>query len=813
MLGVNLTGIPPYLTQLLRWMMWQEQERNGKRTKVPLTAAGRAAKSTDPATWCDFNTASGVLRLKLRGFDGIGVCLGQLGDTGETLGGFDFDSCINPDGTLAAWAQPIVALLVSVTYGELSPSGSGLKFFFRSLVADIDQLRPAFGITPAKFGTKKSVLSASNGQEHGPAIEIYLGHGRYFAATGNHWPAAQKDVALLDLPTLLAIAEKVRDATGTTPKPGKPREKKSAGRDTSRSAVAFRLGIQLFREGKTFDEMCAELRAHEDTAEWCKEKGDIDNGRELQRIWEAAERAADGRTLIIRIVEGDQHRNADEGETALIATSYDIFQRGVMVRPAISELPAADGGKTYAATLHEVSTYGLIDALSRVALWVRDTEKGPVSANPPYAVASILRDRVGNWRLSICRGIIMTPTITASGDLLSKAGFDPVTSYYLWLPPDLHVPAIPDRPSKPESEAALQRIEKLLSEFPFVDKASKSVALSLIICAVIRPAMPVCPIHAATSPAAGSGKSYLFDVAAAISSGNRCPVIFAGAGKEELEKKLNGLLLAGGGLINLDNLDQPLQGDLLCQAATQPVLDLRRLGKSDPVRSMNGSLIGANGNNMPVHGDLSRRVLESQLDRGVERPELHVFKDDPVKQVLADRGRYIADVLTVVRGCISAPDTPEVPPLASYEAYTKFVRQPLMWLGRTDPVDALVGARKTDPIRDELVEFMVGWEKCIGLNVPITAAHVAAYAAAKGTPDPGAGASVAARNAWADETAAWKEFGPIVIAMCGARGQASPREVGDFLRKHKNRPVDGRKFLGKSGHRGAVRWQLVPVAP
>ena len=48
-------------------------------------------------------------------------------------------------------------------------------------------------------------------------------------------------------------------------------------------------------------------------------------------------------------------------------------------------------------------------------------------------------------------------------------------------------------------------------DFPLINDggASKAVGLSLLICAVIRPAMIVAPIHAASAPAAGTGKSYL----------------------------------------------------------------------------------------------------------------------------------------------------------------------------------------------------------------------------------------------------------------------------------------------------------------
>jgi tetratricopeptide (TPR) repeat protein len=67
---------------------------------------------------------------------------------------------------------------------------------------------------------------------------------------------------------------------------------KTKGRssDQSRSAIAFRKGAALRRAGKTFEEMCEELRADPDTADWCCEKGDAEGSRELHRIWGTSRR-------------------------------------------------------------------------------------------------------------------------------------------------------------------------------------------------------------------------------------------------------------------------------------------------------------------------------------------------------------------------------------------------------------------------------------------------------------------------------------------------------------------------------------------
>ena len=50
--------------------------------------------------------------------------------------------------------------------------------------------------------------------------------------------------------------------------------------------------------------------------------------------------------------------------------------------------------------------------------------------------------------------------------------------------------------------------------------------------------MQVVPLHAFDAPEAGSGKSYLVDLASTIATGEIAPVIAAGRNEEETEKRL-----------------------------------------------------------------------------------------------------------------------------------------------------------------------------------------------------------------------------------------------------------------------------------
>jgi hypothetical protein len=165
-------NVPEVLRSLKRWVCWSwlwNPRKNGGRggcDKPPLNAVtGRNASSTDPNTWSDFETA---FRAYQRGdFDGIGITLGKIDDTGLTLAGLDLDDVRDPTtGQIEPWALYFLHLLDS--YSELSPSGTGVKAL-------------AFGTLP-------------RGQrDNGRGIECYDG-GRYFTLTGQHLVPLPTDV-------------------------------------------------------------------------------------------------------------------------------------------------------------------------------------------------------------------------------------------------------------------------------------------------------------------------------------------------------------------------------------------------------------------------------------------------------------------------------------------------------------------------------------------------------------------------------------------------------------------------------------------
>ena len=172
------------------------------------------------------------------------------------------------------------------------------------------------------------------------------------------------------------------------------------------------------------------------------------------------------------------------------------------------------------------------------------------------------------------------------GSLLVTEGYDPVTGFVLLASPAM--PEIPDRPTKQDALEALATLNALLVDFPFANEPSRSVAMSMMMTPVLRAALPpAVPAHVITAPEAGTGKSYLQDIAAAIAIGDRCPVMSVSSNADETEKRLIGTALAQFPIIALDNVSVLLMGDFLCQVTERPVLQIRPLGSSNMIRIAN----------------------------------------------------------------------------------------------------------------------------------------------------------------------------------------------------------------------------------
>lgn len=496
---------------------------------------------------------------------------------------------------------------------------------------------------------------------------------------------------------------------------------------------------------------------------------------------------------VIRLEAGKLHEIATKAEEALLAAATPLYARGdEIVRPIVEEVAAFKGRRTKVVRLKPATADMLRDHLSRSARWEKYSarQRKFVATDPPLEVAKIILARDGEWRFPRLSGIITTPTLRPDGSILSAPGYDLGTGLLLLAPPPM--PEIPERPSRDQALAALALLDGLLNEFPFVSDADRSVALSGLITPVARGAMQVAPLHAVTAPMAGTGKSYVIDIASAITTGEVAAVIAAGRNEEETEKRLSAELMTSQPIVSIDNLNGDLGGDFLCQAIERPIIKPRVLGRSENRRIENTVTLFGNGNNIRLLDDVVRRVILCSLDANMERPEMRQFRGSPVAAVLSARGDYIAAVLTIVRAYLVAGCPNQLVPLASFEHWSRLVRSPLVWLGRADPLDTVEAARADDPVLNNLRTVIAAWHAAVGTNRPLSAGDLKEEAITSSHAEMNLSKALCA-----------------VASAPGRSNEVDALRLGQWLSRNQDRIVDGLKLFGeKDAHSKQMKWWL-----
>ncbi len=522
--------------------------------------------------------------------------------------------------------------------------------------------------------------------------------------------------------------------------------------------------------------------------------------RKPSQAAESSPHGADDLRPVIQVAAGRLDRLATQAEAVVKASGLPVFQRGTtLVQPVTTEVPASRGRMTVAAGLTELSQPAMIDLFSTVARWERYDKRSEewLPTDPPMMVAAVYLSRVGKWKLPRLAGVVTTPTLRPDGSVLTAAGYDAATRLYHVPDPALRLPVTASKPTQAEAAAALASLNGLLAGFPFVSDVDRAVALSLLITPVVRGALSVAPLHAIKAHTAGTGKSYLVDLSSAIATGRACPVVAAATNADETEKRLVGLLLAAFPIISLDNCNGELGGDILCQAVERPLIRVRPLGRSDIIEIESRACIFATGNALRVRGDMVRRTVVSALDAEMERPELRQFAQDPVAEVLADRGRYVGACLTIVRAYLAAGRPGLLPALASFEDWSALVRSALVWLGEKDPCTSMELAREDDPELTEMREVLTLWQQHVGADGR-TARDIAEEASRRLASQIGEPTDFAA-----------PELRDALLRIAGDRGTISTRRLGKWLMDHEGRIVGKLRIMRSGSAQGGVhRWAV-----
>jgi putative DNA primase/helicase len=541
-----------------------------------------------------------------------------------------------------------------------------------------------------------------------------------------------------------------------------------------------------------------------------QEKGDVSDwlntGHTIQELDRLADEAEDyppkkdpDTRDIVEIAKGEYPKIAAKLEAMALAPKLAIYYRsgiGELCRPIKEQRNRHDGRIVTIAILKAHNVASLRRTFDEIVAFAKYDRKSMdlVPCEVPKDILDMVLGGTDTQIFPAIRGIIATPILRPDGTIITASGFDDRTGYYLVDPPER--PPIPAAPTREDAQRALDVLDDLLSEFPFVDELSESVAYSGLITPLVRAACGVVPGHLFTAPKQGSGKSLLVDLASAIATGEPAyAILFHEKLPEEMDKQLASAVLEGRQIIALDNITGEITSAVLSQTTEREQISVRPFGKLISVAIVNSFNTYITGNNVIVAGDNARRLLVARVDPQVENPLDRTFKKEhPLRRVLAERGKYVAAVLTIVLAYLAAKRPWPLPPTPSYDAWSRLVREPLVWLGLPDPTDSMRASLADDPGNAALAALMDAWPTG---QTDWTAAELidAAQKFDDGEPEhPGLAEALR----------------PIA---CNRRGLLDATVLGVYLRQNQDKIVGGRKISRHAmvAHRGSVRWILTSV--
>jgi putative DNA primase/helicase len=500
----------------------------------------------------------------------------------------------------------------------------------------------------------------------------------------------------------------------------------------------------------------------------------------------------------IKVVPGELPRVVDEAEAALISNGSDIYRRGgQLIRPVVDDIPGADKSRVRSWRLVPITRAHLVERLTTIARFQKFDRraKGYVTINCSDQVAETYLAREGCWQVPPLIGVINAPMLRGDGSLLDQPGYDAATGL-LFEPEGIVFQDVPARPTKEDAERALDVLEDLISTFPFVDGVDRSVAISAILSALDRRAVPTVPLHAFSAPVAGSGKTMLVDICSIIATGRAAPVIDQSKDDVETDKRLVAALLRGSSIISIDNCERPIDSSLLCQALTAVgVMQIRALGASRDIDVPNTAMFYATGNNLTLTGDLVRRVVVCRLDPQCERPETRTFERDPRALAQANRAAYVAAGLTILRAHLCDNRPVSVTPIGSYVEWSRRVREALVWMGRPDPGETMMSARAEDPVTSMLAAMLGAWIEVIGEDKPIT---VQALVEMADRVDLGG-------------AAAYPNLREVMLAVAADGKAINVRRLGKWLGKMESRVVDRHRIVKAGTSHKVALWAVQAV--
>ena len=484
----------------------------------------------------------------------------------------------------------------------------------------------------------------------------------------------------------------------------------------------------------------------------------------------------------------------DQGIAALATT--DIYQRS---RKLVS-IVRSDGAPgdvircVGSPIIRQISNPSLKERLSQAARWIRKTNDGTRECLPPPDVVDALAAR-GEWQgIRPLIGIAEAPVLRPGGTVFQTPGYDLETGYL--LVPNTTFPPVPDAPTLADAKHARDELLEVVVDFPFADEAHRAAWLAAALTPFARPAIDGCvPLVAIDASTRGTGKSLLSDTVAILAAGREASRMPQPQNDEEMRKRITSLIRECETLVVLDNIAQPIEYASLDSALTTTQWKDRILSKTETFAGPNRLFWLASGNNLEFRGDVIRRVLHIRIETRLENPENRQgFKHSPLLPwIKRERPRLVRAALTILRaffvaGCQSPGNVTE---WGSFEEWSRIVAGAVTWVGLPDP-------RGTRVVLDAS-----GDRDKSTLGVVLDAIDTLA-------PDYRAGITAKELLTASLHDARLTAFREVIEDL-PAKRQVGPKELGEFLRRFRQRIVGNRMLEPIPDRKGVNRWRVVTI--
>lgn len=520
---------------------------------------------------------------------------------------------------------------------------------------------------------------------------------------------------------------------------------------------------------------------HADIIERMVRLSRVPTGEELREQDPDPQANGDNRPLI-NLVGGELHAVTTRLLDS-IRTNGVVFERsGELVRYC------ANDGRAYPVTIPWLQKH--LTELVRFEKPDARSSKRHKSVDCPFDVARTITAMQGEWKLPTLNGVIASPTITSSGRLIEKPGYDPETGLYLHFGFESPWTPISTRPS--ESEVKLAIIDHLwppFEKFPFESRVDRGACLAAILTAVTRPTLQTAPGFNITSPVAASGKSLLASCLGILAGEDPPRVVSIGQVEEEIAKLLLSELRNYSRCISFDNLTRPIESESLCAFLTTSHYSGRILGSNQIVGGRPSALVILNGNNCHAVGDLSRRLIHIRIDPKCEKPFTRTFDLDPSAYVKEHRFQMIRAALTILSASLQSGHQHNGGRLASFEEWSDFIRNAVIWVGKkgwldvTDPVESIMGNYAMDSETQHLGSLLECWWMTFGVQ--------------------GGTVGAALKSAEKDEI-----LRDCLLEVAAKNDRLNARILGNWIAKQEGRIIEGRYFERCGQSNRAQVWRV-----